>query len=486
MAQQQSMSSLFSDIITPADVRKNQLSSDRLLGQALQQGNAATLFAPERARRLSQSFGNIVGADTRSPEEKQAEAIQAIARDVRPNDLQSMKQARDRLIQQGADAAIIQRFNAAISQLESKQAAVDAEANKRVAASNWLMEKDPELASAVEQGIIDPTAAVTAYRDSAGKTTVLKEGEVLLDNAGNIIAERPAKAGDNYVVLSDAEAKAKGLNTSGGQKYKMNTANNNIVSIQGNSMINAMSPPPSGYQYVSVLDENGRETVKAEPIAGTPQAKELEQQIQAVQNGTRNKGYIASIVTETIDEAIEVATNEDNWATGTKGALVDLAGKVTGGVASAGTSRKALETKLLTVKSNIGFDRLQKMREESPTGGALGQVAVQELNALQAGLGSLDPNLEAEELKDNLVDVKRQYASTASAVANAYTDEQLRAYGLSELIPYRTKNPDGTPLKDPDDETPKGEFDLKKLPKEVQDNWEFMSDEDKKLFGWKG
>lgn len=42
------------------------------------------------------------------------------------------------------------------------------------------------------------------------------------------------------------------------------------------------------------------------------------------------------------------------------------------------------------VIANIGFDRLQRMRDESPTGGALGQVAVQELKMLQSVLGSLD------------------------------------------------------------------------------------------------
>ena len=51
-----------------------------------------------------------------------------------------------------------------------------------------------------------------------------------------------------------------------------------------------------------------------------------------------------------------------------------------------------------TIKSSIGFDRLQQMREESPTGGALGQVSELELVTLQATLGSLDLNQSKENI----------------------------------------------------------------------------------------
>lgn len=485
MPELNSVSSLFSDMLGPMSTAEGQLQADRELGKALQTGSAATLFAPERARRLQKSVGGLVGADTRTPQERQLEAMQKATQGVKFNNLESMKATRERLAAENAPLEVLERFDMAIKKLEEESAQTVAERNRINSAASWLAEKDPELASAVSAGVIEPAEAIKAYTETSGKTTVLKEGEVLLDAQGNIIAERAPKPNEKYEILTDAEAKEMGLNVSGGQKYKRNTANNNIVSVSGSSFAN-MAPPPSGYRYISTLDENGAEELRAVPIEGTPQAKELENATKAVQAGVRNKGFIAGIVTDTIDEAIEVADNPDNWATGAKGAAVELVGRMTGGVASAGSSRKALETKLLTVKSNIGFDRLQKMREESPTGGALGQVAVQELNALQAGLGSLDPNLDSDELIANLNDVKKQYASTASALANAYTDAQLEEFGLSELIPYRTKNPDGTPLKDPDDKSKEGEFDLKALPKEVQDTWEFMSDEDKKLFGWKG
>ena len=72
-----------------------------------------------------------------------------------------------------------------------------------------------------------------------------------------------------------------------------------------------------------------------------------------------------------------------------------------------------------TIKGNIGFDRLQRMREESPTGGALGQVAVQELMALQSTMGSLDLGQDAETVKYNVNRLKQQYAKTMLALADA-------------------------------------------------------------------
>lgn len=73
------------------------------------------------------------------------------------------------------------------------------------------------------------------------------------------------------------------------------------------------------------------------------------------------------------------------------------------------SSAKNLEAKLQTVKANLGFDRLQQMREESPTGGALGQVAVQELVALQAVIASLDQKQSPKQLAQSLQRVGQHY-----------------------------------------------------------------------------
>jgi hypothetical protein len=52
--------------------------------------------------------------------------------------------------------------------------------------------------------------------------------------------------------------------------------------------------------------------------------------------------------------------------------------------------------------SNVGLDTLQTMRENSPTGGALGQVPIQQQKRLEQVLGSLDLSQRPEIVKDNL------------------------------------------------------------------------------------
>lgn len=86
-----------------------------------------------------------------------------------------------------------------------------------------------------------------------------------------------------------------------------------------------------------------------------------------------------------------------------------------------------LAAEIETIKANLGFDRLQQMRDNSPTGGALGSVAVQELTALQSTISNLDPNQSEDQLRANLDRVKTHYENWMNAVKSAIHDEQIGA-----------------------------------------------------------
>lgn len=117
-------------------------------------------------------------------------------------------------------------------------------------------------------------------------------------------------------------------------------------------------------------------------IAGLPKQEESLASYEA-QHG---------IVNQDITKALKLA--ETGWATGLTGALANKL---------PGTTAYDLRRLVDTIKGNIGFDKLQTMRMESPTGGALGQVAVQELEMLQSVFGSLDQSQSKEQFKENLV-----------------------------------------------------------------------------------
>jgi len=70
------------------------------------------------------------------------------------------------------------------------------------------------------------------------------------------------------------------------------------------------------------------------------------------------------------------------------------------------SSARTLAAKLDTVKANLGFEELQTMRANSPTGGALGNVSEKEIAFLQAIQGNLDQGLDPGELYKVLKSIK--------------------------------------------------------------------------------
>lgn len=131
-----------------------------------------------------------------------------------------------------------------------------------------------------------------------------------------------------------------------------------------------------------------------------------------------------------------VAAAQDEKISRIRGALTeaeDLISPTTtgviGGVAArvGGTKARDLAGKLETIKANLGFDELQKMRDASPTGGALGQVAVKELIALQSTVASLDQGLSEAELKKSIKKIKQHYDAWYEAVLKSRSGTQPAA-----------------------------------------------------------
>lgn len=138
------------------------------------------------------------------------------------------------------------------------------------------------------------------------------------------------------------------------------------------------------------------------PVAGTPAAIEQEKA------SGKNKRQIVSnlnksnLVSTNIDEALKLVSPKTTGSIGEATRMLPLSG---------GSDAASLASYVDTIKANIGFEQLNAMRQESPTGGALGNVAVKELDFLQASLGNLNPNLSAEVLTKNLEAVKTHYTN---------------------------------------------------------------------------
>jgi hypothetical protein len=118
------------------------------------------------------------------------------------------------------------------------------------------------------------------------------------------------------------------------------------------------------------------------------------------------------VVTDNIDKLIPQLDEdiESWWPSNVAG----LGGAILANIP--GTEAHDFRARITTIKANIGFDKLQAMRDASPTGGALGQVSEKELDQLNASMGNLDNSQSPEQLRENLLAVRAQYLRTIAAI----------------------------------------------------------------------
>lgn len=156
-----------------------------------------------------------------------------------------------------------------------------------------------------------------------------------------------------------------------------------------------MNKPPAGYRWTA--------TGGQEPIPGGPvdlKQKGIEEKEIGLRQAAINQ---ADTVMTKVDQAL---ANVGTFSAGLGSKLSVIPG----------TSARNLEKDIDTIKANLGFAALQEMRRNSPTGGALGQVAVQELTMLQSTVASLDPTQSPPQLKRNLEEVRKHYQNWKNAV----------------------------------------------------------------------
>lgn len=178
--------------------------------------------------------------------------------------------------------------------------------------------------------------------------------------------------------------------------------------------LNALPPTATDEQILGVFRKYGNPDVVIRALEASLAKRAALDQKQALldlKNYDKAQGEKAKV---------DAATASADRIINTVDEAIPLVGFTTAGVAGAlnipGTDGRNLEEALKTIKANLGFDRLQQMRDASKTGGALGQVAVKELEALQASIASLDRGQSPDTLRRNLEDIKFYYTRWSKAV----------------------------------------------------------------------
>lgn len=164
-------------------------------------------------------------------------------------------------------------------------------------------------------------------------------------------------------------------------------------------------------------------------LAEQQRQQELAQ--QATQAWSRNvqKEAQSEMLTSLIDDAKESA------GVFTTGFLGSMASKIPG------TPAYDLGAKLDTIRANIGFDKLQEMRENSPTGGALGQVSEFENRLLQAVWGNLTQSQSPEQFRENLDLVEKQVKASWDRINQAYEQDYGQPYFGAQQATGQTAGP---------------------------------------------
>jgi hypothetical protein len=230
--------------------------------------------------------------------------------------------------------------------------------------------------------------------------------------------------GERYEILTPANAKTMGLPV--GNTYQKDINTGKITAVGGGGVTVHLPPQIGSIPPDYRMTYDGNKPVAMEVIPGSKTARELE--------GAAGKGAAAaeSAVTAStivLDDVKKLRNDIKKQKfvdpiTGTAGAVVGEQG----GVLAAGSARRSAEGLVRTIQANIGFDRLNQMRMESPTGGALGNITEQELKFLQSVLGSIDLNQKDADIIRNLDRLEKIYTGIMKKAA-AYPNASKFGFG---------------------------------------------------------
>lgn len=276
---------------------------------------------------------------------------------------------------------------------------------------------DAAMQSAISHKLVNPSD-ISNQRLASGIDALSKIGEFRKNLAmGDYYSTRPVGAGQGATMA--IFNKLVELNPDADQNQLMAIAQKSAgqgayYTPQGIKTIPGAGTAAGTIEYGKTTGKETAET-DAERRAGAAKA-------EAALHGFEAQ---SKIVTDTIDEALN---NISSLSTGPMSSLSAL---------PFNTQARTLSNSLRTIQSNIGFDKLQTMRENSPTGGALGQVSDFENKLLQAVNGALDP-VTPEQLKKNLQIIKELYPKVLQERRNAF-DKDYGKY----VQPYAPANTGG-------------------------------------------
>jgi len=385
------LSGLFGGNLTPEEQQMQMTEARAAQFAKLDPSQQLAFMGYKAGAGLGQGLAQAAGVDIQDPAIKRATQLRQLAQDLDVTTTNGLAQYAQRLQQAG--------FNAEAAQLGQ---AITARRQQETQSALTAMKTSRELQAYSREDKLQ--AELAALPEGATEEDILKVMRVYGD-------PKTVAAGLERSAVKKAEIEAKAQLER--EKAQLRTDEKERDRAFKEEMIRLQASLRQSNSDVQ------RQLIQTRIDALNDKKQEkIDKQIAAAESAV---GAADRIVGK-VDEAIPLVSN---FTTGF--------GSVTTYIP--GTPGANLRATIETIKANLGFDRLQQMRDASPTGGALGQVAVKELDALQASVSSLDLNQSSERLRNNLEQIKTHYSRWRQAATGKLPEEKRTEPGAGALTP---------------------------------------------------
>ena len=377
--------SLFGDILGPSPEEVSQQLS-------LQEGRAPLFrtMVSRGARELGSLFGIEDPALTKAKKVRQA--LSEAQRDLTPADLQNPDVLYPKLIE------TFKAYDLPEEALQLGQYAITQKADlgltnakTQVEIKKALTEKEGKLSN-LDKALNNLEAAQTALEADPNNVALQRRVKAFGGEVDKLSIEKEStdrQFAEANTILNDPKATAE-------QKKIAQQTVDRLYPLKAQGMGQFQKNPETG---------------EFEPIPGTPAAEKAFDKEKKEVLRINNQLASVNLVDKTIDKALGQLSPKTTGIVGVGASKIP------------GTDAYTLKATLNTVVANLGFDKLQAMRDASPTGGALGQVAVKEIEFLQQTIASLDQGLTQAELAKNLGEIKASYARLQKALNESLAEK---------------------------------------------------------------
>lgn len=304
-------------------------------------------------------------------------------------------------------------------QAEQMVAEQQAKQKQQTALQNIMRGRSPEEQLRVEA--FPGSAESVLFPQEEAYT--LKPGEERFRGTQRV-AGLPAEEPETFTPLSAQEAARLGLPPGAYQRgdkskkiFQVGSGPAAVVNVGGGRV----GTIPQGFE---LREDPKTGALSMQPIPGGPAEAEQMQAASQAKGRKEQQARAGGTVVQDLQRALNIVQAKPS-ATGRSASVILGLPEV----ARAETDVQAAKGFVESALSNVGLDTLQQMRENSPTGGALGQVPIQQQQRLEQVLGSLDLTQRKEVVEDNIKRVINIYMD----IIHGSPDQVEQAYQSGEI-----------------------------------------------------